>query len=176
MKLNPNNYINHQNHNDNHNHNDTISLSSSSFSSSGHYNIYPPSKPIHTMTKEESKKQYQQQNKQNQNVSFMQRITTSAKILKEIIPKHGLDIHGRGDLSNSTDNNNNHGRNNHDHRNNNDLDHDDDDDYYEDYFNDLSWNCSFGTTEQDGIWMNTSDVSGTIMASMVWIMICKYDD
>ncbi len=164
MKLNPNdNNINH------HTHNDTISLSSSSFSSSGHYNIYPP--PT-MMTKEESNEKQFQQQQNNQNLSFIQRIKTSVKILKEIIPKHGLDIHGRG-VSTSNDNSNcNDNRSRDNNRNKNHLN--DEDDYYEDKFNDLSWNCSFGKTEHDGIWMNTSDVSGTIMASMVWIMICKY--
>ena len=45
--------------------------------------------------------------------------------------------------------------------------------YYEDHFNELPWKFSFGTSQEDGVWMNTSDGSGIIMASMVWIMICK---
>ncbi len=43
-----------------------------------------------------------------------------------------------------------------------------DGDYYRDEFNDLSHNCSIGTTDEDGIWMNRSDAPGTIMAAMVW--------
>ncbi len=48
--------------------------------------------------------------------------------------------------------------------------------YYEDHYNDLPWRCSFGTSDKDGVWMNTTDISGIIMASMVWIMICKFYD
>ena len=50
----------------------------------------------------------------------------------------------------------------------------DDDDsamYYEDVFNDQSWKCSFGTREENGIWMNTNDRAGIIMAAMVWLLI-----
>ena len=43
--------------------------------------------------------------------------------------------------------------------------------YYEDSFNDEPWECSFGTNTLDGIWMNHSDQVGTIMSSMVWILI-----
>eukprot|EP00521_Asterionellopsis_glacialis_P010030 CAMPEP_0195289180 /NCGR_PEP_ID=MMETSP0707-20130614/5564_1 /TAXON_ID=33640 /ORGANISM="Asterionellopsis glacialis, Strain CCMP134" /LENGTH=396 /DNA_ID=CAMNT_0040349153 /DNA_START=87 /DNA_END=1277 /DNA_ORIENTATION=+ len=45
------------------------------------------------------------------------------------------------------------------------------DKYYQDNYNDLSWGCSVGTHEDDGIWMNRSDQPGTIMALMVWILI-----
>ena len=43
--------------------------------------------------------------------------------------------------------------------------------YYRDDFNDYSWNCSVGTTDDDGIWLNQSDPAGTIMAMMVWILL-----
>lgn len=43
--------------------------------------------------------------------------------------------------------------------------------YYEDTFNDQPWRCSFGTSEDDGIWLNTSDQAGTIMSFSVWILI-----
>lgn len=43
--------------------------------------------------------------------------------------------------------------------------------YYRDDFNDQSWKCSFGTNEDDGIWMNTNDQPGTIMSFLVWILI-----
>ena len=44
-------------------------------------------------------------------------------------------------------------------------------DYYRDPFNDESWSCSFGTGEENGIWMNASDQSGTIMSFLVWFLI-----
>lgn len=43
--------------------------------------------------------------------------------------------------------------------------------YYQDDFNDSPWSCRLGTTEEHGIWMNTSDQAGTIMAVMVWILM-----
>ena len=43
--------------------------------------------------------------------------------------------------------------------------------YYEDTYNDQPWECTFGTSDQDGIWVNHSDQVGTIMSSMVWILI-----
>jgi len=43
--------------------------------------------------------------------------------------------------------------------------------YYEDTFNDEPWRCRFGTNPEDGIWMNQSDKVGTIMSSMVWILM-----
>lgn len=41
---------------------------------------------------------------------------------------------------------------------------------YEDAHNDESWTCSFGTREDDGIWINSSDRVGILMASLVWIL------
>jgi len=43
--------------------------------------------------------------------------------------------------------------------------------YYRDDFNDQSWSCTFGTGEENGIWMNTRDQAGTIMAFMVWFLL-----
>ena len=43
--------------------------------------------------------------------------------------------------------------------------------YYEDSFNDLSWSCSFGTSDEDGIWLNQADTAGTIMAFLVWVLL-----
>jgi len=43
--------------------------------------------------------------------------------------------------------------------------------YYEDTFNDEPWECTFGTSAQDGIWLNHSDQVGTIMSTMVWVLI-----
>ena len=43
--------------------------------------------------------------------------------------------------------------------------------YYEDDFNDQPWECTFGTSDQDGVWINYGDQVGTIMSSMVWILI-----
>jgi len=43
--------------------------------------------------------------------------------------------------------------------------------YYRDEFNDYSWNCSIGTSDDDGIWLNRSDPAGTIMCMMVWILL-----
>lgn len=44
--------------------------------------------------------------------------------------------------------------------------------YYRDDFNDMSWSCSLGTSDDHGIWLNQSDPAGTIMAMMVWILLC----
>lgn len=43
--------------------------------------------------------------------------------------------------------------------------------YYQDHFNDESWSCSFGTSDDNGIWLNQSDPAGTIMSVLVWILI-----
>lgn len=53
------------------------------------------------------------------------------------------------------------------------VDDDDADDgmYYEDSFNDLSWQCTVGTSESDGIWLNRADPAGTIMAVLVWVLM-----
>jgi len=42
---------------------------------------------------------------------------------------------------------------------------------YEDTHNDEPWNCSAGTRENDGIWINGSDRIGALMASMVWLLL-----
>lgn len=91
--------------------------------------------------------------KKNHNFSLFQRLSASANILKEAVSRHKM-----GALSVETSGNGGSVG----------------DIYYEDNFNDLQWKCSFGTAEDDGIWMNRSEVSGIIMATMVWIMICKY--
>jgi DHHC palmitoyltransferase len=43
--------------------------------------------------------------------------------------------------------------------------------YYEDHFNDMSWSCSFGTADENGVWLNQSDFAGCIMSCMVWVLI-----
>lgn len=43
--------------------------------------------------------------------------------------------------------------------------------FYRDNFNDQPYSCNFGTEEENGIWMNTSDEAGTIMAFIVWILL-----
>eukprot|EP00980_Cylindrotheca_fusiformis_P024341 scaffold11783_cov120-Cylindrotheca_fusiformis.AAC.1 len=43
--------------------------------------------------------------------------------------------------------------------------------YYRDDFNDLSWSCSMGTSDDNGIWLNRYDPAGTIMAMMVWVLL-----
>lgn len=43
--------------------------------------------------------------------------------------------------------------------------------HYEDEFNDLSWSCSIGTLDDNGIWMNRADPAGTLMSAIVWILI-----
>lgn len=47
----------------------------------------------------------------------------------------------------------------------------DDAKHYEDVINDEPWSCSIGTRENNGVWMNSNDRAGTIMAIMVWILI-----
>ncbi|OEU19792.1 zf-DHHC-domain-containing protein, partial [Fragilariopsis cylindrus CCMP1102] len=42
---------------------------------------------------------------------------------------------------------------------------------YEDTFNDEPWECTFGTDGRDGVWVNFSDQVGTLMGSMVWVLI-----
>lgn len=44
--------------------------------------------------------------------------------------------------------------------------------FYRDGFNDQPFSCDFGTGEENGIWMNTSDQAGTIMAFLVWLLLC----
>jgi len=43
--------------------------------------------------------------------------------------------------------------------------------YYRDDFNDYSWKFSVGTSDEDGIWLNRSDLAGNIMCIMVWILL-----
>jgi hypothetical protein len=43
--------------------------------------------------------------------------------------------------------------------------------YYEDHFNDLSWSCNIGTTDDSGVWLNRSDPAGSIMSMLVWLLI-----
>jgi len=43
--------------------------------------------------------------------------------------------------------------------------------YYVDSFNDATWSCSFGTSEEGGIWMNSNDQAGSIMAALVWLLM-----
>ena len=43
--------------------------------------------------------------------------------------------------------------------------------YYRDDFNDFSWSCNVGTSDEDGIWLNRSDPAGTIMCMMVWVLL-----
>lgn len=43
--------------------------------------------------------------------------------------------------------------------------------FYVDKFNSESWNCSYGTNEEAGIWMNSGDQAGSIMATLVWILM-----
>ena len=43
--------------------------------------------------------------------------------------------------------------------------------YYYDDTNEYSFDCSFGTEEKDGIWMNRNDPPGTILAAFVWVFI-----
>jgi hypothetical protein len=46
----------------------------------------------------------------------------------------------------------------------------DDSIHYEDDFNDMSWSCSIGTDDDNGIWMNRADPAGTLMSGCVWIL------
>jgi len=43
--------------------------------------------------------------------------------------------------------------------------------YYMDHFNDLSFSCSVGTLDDNGVWLNQSDPAGTIMSCLVWFLI-----
>jgi hypothetical protein len=43
--------------------------------------------------------------------------------------------------------------------------------YYEDDVNDFSWECSFGTSHGNGIWLNRKDKGGMLMALIVWILV-----
>jgi len=43
--------------------------------------------------------------------------------------------------------------------------------YYRDDFNDSPWACSFGTSEEHGTWMNSSDKAGLIMSFLVWVLL-----
>lgn len=43
--------------------------------------------------------------------------------------------------------------------------------YYEDSFNDEPWECTFGTADEDGIWVNHSDKVGTMMSAIVWVLM-----
>ena len=43
--------------------------------------------------------------------------------------------------------------------------------YYIDTFNEEPYDWSCGTSEKDGIWWNTSDKAGTVMACMVWVLL-----
>ncbi len=45
------------------------------------------------------------------------------------------------------------------------------DEYYFDDTNEYSFDCSFGTEEKDGIWMNRNDFPGTILSAFVWVFI-----
>jgi len=49
--------------------------------------------------------------------------------------------------------------------------HNDFEEYEEDDYNDMPWRCSFGTHENDGVWLNSSDRAGTIMAVLVWVLL-----
>lgn len=41
--------------------------------------------------------------------------------------------------------------------------------YYYDDTNEYSFDCTFGTGEEDGIWMNRHDPPGTILSAFVWV-------
>lgn len=43
--------------------------------------------------------------------------------------------------------------------------------YYQDDFNELSWSCSFGTTDDHGVWLNRLDPAGTLMSCLVWFLV-----
>jgi len=43
--------------------------------------------------------------------------------------------------------------------------------FYRDDFNDQSWDCSFGTSDENGIWLNMRDQAGLVMSTMVWILM-----
>lgn len=42
---------------------------------------------------------------------------------------------------------------------------------YIDSFNGDPWSCSFGTSEENGTWMNSGDQAGTVMAALVWLLM-----
>lgn len=42
---------------------------------------------------------------------------------------------------------------------------------YIDTHNDAPWSFSFGTGEEKGIWMNSGDQAGSIMATLVWLLM-----
>uniref|UniRef100_A0A6U1VRN8 Palmitoyltransferase n=1 Tax=Trieres chinensis TaxID=1514140 RepID=A0A6U1VRN8_TRICV len=44
-------------------------------------------------------------------------------------------------------------------------------DFYIDSYNGEPWGCGFGTNEESGIWMNSGDQAGTIMAALVWLLM-----
>lgn len=46
-----------------------------------------------------------------------------------------------------------------------------DDRYYEDTYNSFPWSCTFGTDQNDGIWLNRKDQGGILMAVTVWLLI-----
>jgi len=43
--------------------------------------------------------------------------------------------------------------------------------YYIDSQNPEPWSVSFGTTEANGIWFNSSDQAGSIMSALVWLLL-----
>jgi len=43
--------------------------------------------------------------------------------------------------------------------------------HYVDSYNDAPWSFSFGTGEENGIWMNSGDQAGSIMATLVWLLM-----
>mmetsp|Transcript_5594 Transcript_5594/g.13172 ORF Transcript_5594/g.13172 Transcript_5594/m.13172 type:complete len:409 (-) Transcript_5594:1454-2680(-) len=43
--------------------------------------------------------------------------------------------------------------------------------YYIDSYNSEPWSVSFGTTEANGIWFNSSDQAGSIMSALVWLLL-----
>ena len=47
----------------------------------------------------------------------------------------------------------------------------DDENFYRDDFNDQSWSCSLGTSDDHGIWLNMRDQAGLIMSSMLWVLM-----
>lgn len=42
---------------------------------------------------------------------------------------------------------------------------------YVDTHNDAPWSLSFGTGEEQGVWMNSGDQAGSIMATLVWLLM-----
>jgi hypothetical protein len=48
---------------------------------------------------------------------------------------------------------------------------DDGSEYYFDDANDHSWDCSYGTGEDHGVWLNRDDPPGTVMALAVWVLV-----